>query len=138
MSRVSATKFFKFEAAHYLPGYDGPCGKLHGHSYKLEVETGSKGIFFISAVDDPYIDAMVIDFRDLKDVVRMVIVDRLDHTNLNDLDIEGFPGYMPTAENMVVWIAESLDTHFMDDQTVQIIRVRLWETSTSYVEIFLP
>ncbi|MBR6908475.1 6-carboxytetrahydropterin synthase, partial [bacterium] len=34
---LTVTKIFKFEAAHWLPFYDGACHNLHGHSYKLEV-----------------------------------------------------------------------------------------------------
>ncbi|MDE7148907.1 MAG: 6-carboxytetrahydropterin synthase, partial [Bacteroidales bacterium] len=35
--RLSVTKIFRFEMAHALPDYDGPCAHLHGHSYRLEV-----------------------------------------------------------------------------------------------------
>ena len=28
-------KEFEFDAAHYLPEYNGKCERLHGHTYKL-------------------------------------------------------------------------------------------------------
>lgn len=37
MSVIRLTKEFKFEMAHALPGYDGPCRHIHGHSYELYV-----------------------------------------------------------------------------------------------------
>jgi len=34
---MRVTRHEEFETAHLLPGYNGPCGNLHGHSYKIEV-----------------------------------------------------------------------------------------------------
>ena len=31
-------KEFEFDAAHYLPSYNGKCEHLHGHTYKLVVK----------------------------------------------------------------------------------------------------
>lgn len=31
-------KEFEFDAAHYLPEYNGKCERLHGHTYKLVVK----------------------------------------------------------------------------------------------------
>ena len=80
---------FRFEAAHHLPRHEGKCRELHGHSYELVV-----------AVERPVdkISGMVIDFSDLKRVVRREVVDKLDHRCVNDV-IDN-----PTAENMASWI----------------------------------
>ncbi|HEX3048027.1 MAG TPA: 6-carboxytetrahydropterin synthase, partial [Bacillota bacterium] len=34
-------KQFTFDSAHYLPGYDGKCKNMHGHTWRVEV--GIKG-----------------------------------------------------------------------------------------------
>ncbi|RLG17037.1 6-carboxytetrahydropterin synthase QueD [Nanoarchaeota archaeon] len=76
MTTMMVVKQFKFEAAHFLPGYNGKCGSVHGHSYLLEV--GVKG-----EVNDE--TGMVMDFSRLKEVVSQEIIDVLDHSFLNVL-----------------------------------------------------
>ena len=60
-STVRVRRRFRFEAAHRLPRHPGKCRELHGHSYEL-----------IVVVDRPVEpeSGMVIDFSDLKQVVR--------------------------------------------------------------------
>jgi len=114
---------FKFEAAHYLPRYDGPCGQMHGHSYKLQV-----GV--VGNVNPE--NGMVLDFGKLKETVNVLLIQHLDHTCLNEItSYLGFPADMPTAENMVVWIAERLSAPFQKDG-LQLEFVKLWETDTSF------
>ncbi len=114
--KVSVTKLFEFEACHHLPNYNGACSRNHGHSYKLEVEIEGE-------VDK--ISGMVMDFSLLKQVVKTNIIDKFDHQDLNTFyDI-------PTAEVMVVDIFRLLQGCTKD----KIIRVRLYETSTSYAEM---
>ena len=79
----------RFEAAHRLPRHDGKCRELHGHSYEVVVSVER-------AVDES--SGMVIDFSDLKQIVRREVIDKLDHRCVNDL-IDN-----PTAENMAEWI----------------------------------
>ena len=109
--RVKAT--FDFEAAHRLPRHPGKCKDLHGHSYHLVV-----------SVDRPVAgdSGMAIDFSDLKTVVRREVVDRLDHTFINDL-IDN-----PTAEVMAVWIWNALRLPLPG-----IAEVELWETRSCAV-----
>jgi len=59
---IRITKEFKFEMAHALKGYDGPCKNIHGHSYELMVT-----ILGYPVVDEssPKL-GMVMDFGDLK------------------------------------------------------------------------
>ncbi|MBV8546671.1 MAG: 6-carboxytetrahydropterin synthase [Acidobacteria bacterium] len=91
-----------FSAAHRLnnPKYDadwnrrvyGKCDnpRGHGHNYVIHVSVKGK------------IDAetgMVIDLKVLKDVVRRRVIDRVDHTNLNE-DVDFLQGVIPTAENL--------------------------------------
>ena len=69
---------FNFETAHALYGYDGKCKNIHGHSYKL----------FVTVKGSPILDSsnpkfgMVIDFGDIKKIVRAEVVDQFDHAIL--------------------------------------------------------
>lgn len=109
MSRV-----FSFEAAHQLEWHSGACKNLHGHSYRLEVTVGGD-------VDD---NGVVIDFADLQRVVESEIIDRFDHTYLNDL----LPN--PTAELIAADIWQRLSDAGLTPE-----RIVLWETENSKVEI---
>lgn len=115
---ITVTKVFEFEASHYLPEYEGPCQNLHGHSYKLEVEVSGPPL------EKGSYPSMVCDFKDLKTVVTQRILRVFDHNHLNKF----FD--LPTAENMVEWIVKELRSIFDNC----LVRVRLWETSSSYAE----
>jgi len=125
--KITVVKEFSFEAAHYLPGYNGPCARLHGHSYRLFIG--------ITGKVDP-VTGMVIDFSILKRGVTDSIISQLDHSSLNDVDIPGFPTAMPTAENMVEWIVDVLHgkSQFYCRMFYWLSFVRLYETPTSYAE----
>ena len=115
---VSVTKEFTFDSCHQLLAYNGPCERLHGHTYKLQVTI--KGT--------PDHRGMVLDSKDLKKVCNEKIVDILDHYNLNDkLD------FNTTAENMVVYFYDVIKD-FCEDKEYSVVCVRLWETPTSYAE----
>ncbi len=112
--RTRVTRSFTFEAAHFLPWHPGRCRNLHGHSYRLEVS--------VAGDLDP--NGIVIDFADLAAVVRREVIERFDHTYLNDL----LPN--PTAELLAQTIWASLE-----DAGMSLCRLRLWETADSSVEI---
>ena len=85
-------KQFTFDAAHSLPNvHEGhKCKRVHGHTYQLKV-----------FVEGPLQQKLewVMDFTDIKDVVRPVVKE-LDHYYMNDI-----PGLEnPTCENIAVWI----------------------------------
>lgn len=119
---TTVTKIFMFEACHKLPHYDGACHNLHGHSYKLEVTVGG------DIVTNPNHSkcGMIIDFKDLKQIVKEVAVDKYDHSYLNDY----FEN--PTAEIMVNKIAEDIMSKLPNG--VYLVSCKLWETATSYAE----
>jgi 6-pyruvoyltetrahydropterin/6-carboxytetrahydropterin synthase len=92
------TKEFKFEAAHRLPHHDGPCRDLHGHSYKLILET--RGDLIGSGPKS----GMVVDYGDISKVVKPFLVEKLDHKFLNDsTGLEN-----TTAECLSQWIYQIL------------------------------
>lgn len=119
---IVVTKLFEFEACHHLPHYDGACHNIHGHSYKLEVTVSGQ----VSKNENDPKCGMIIDFKDLKAIVKSVAVDKYDHSNLNEF----FPN--PTAEIMVKQIAVDIMSKL--PQGVYLMSCKLWETSTSYAE----
>ena len=119
---ITVTKRYGFEACHHLPHYVGACHNLHGHSYKLDVTVGGS---VIKDQTNPKC-GMIIDFKDLKQIVKEVAVDKYDHSNLNDF----FEN--PTAEIMVKTIA--CDIIGKLPKGVHLISVKLWETESSYAE----
>lgn len=93
---VSLWKEFRFEAAHVLPHMPPghKCGRLHGHSFHLEVHLEGP-------VDND--TGMLLDYADIKQAFAP-LESQLDHRYLNDL-----PGLEnPTSENIVRWIWERL------------------------------
>lgn len=71
------SKEFSFDMAHLLDGHDGKCQNLHGHTYKLQVEIW---VIYMSLRKK----AMVIDFSDLKSIVKKSILDPMDHAFIYD------------------------------------------------------
>lgn len=124
---LTVTKIFEFEAAHFLPEYEGKCHNLHGHTYKLEITLSGSPVNISKANNNKhYLDEghMVCDFGDIKRIVNTSVIDSLDHSELNEFVS------IPTAENLVHWIKDRLFVHFGS----KLYSIRLWETSTSYAE----
>lgn len=108
-----------FDAAHYLPGYDGKCANMHGHRWNYAVT-----INVARTVPLPE-SGMFVDFGDVKDVAK-----QLDHTLLNDL----FD--MPTAEMIVAWMAfEIAAIGSIPPESCVIVQV--WESPTCSVTYFV-
>ena len=145
MSNIRITKQFSFETGHALYGYDGKCRNVHGHSYKLSVTVIGSPIDDNSHVKF----GMVIDFSDLKKVVKEEIVDVFDHATvfnkntphvelakeLSDRDHNVLlVNYQPTSEMMVIDFAEKIKNRL--PQNIQLHSLKLQETATSYAEWF--
>lgn len=119
--RVMVSKEFTFDAAHHLHCYEGKCKNLHGHTYKV--------VFGVSGYVDDL--GIVVDFGDLKQIWKDKIEKYLDHRYLN----ETLPPMNTTAENMVVWIFEQMESSLKEYEEVRTEFVRLYETPTSYAEV---
>jgi len=144
MAKIRVTKRFHFEMAHALFQYDGLCKNIHGHSYNLHVTI----IGEIKEEPGHPKDGMVLDFGELKKVVKSKVVDRFDHALMvNSLfphsQIEMLKkttnrilvvDFQPTSENIVAYIAKILQQHLSSD--VSLFSIRLYETVTSYSEWF--
>lgn len=142
MALIRVTKEFRFEMAHALWNYDGPCRNVHGHSYILYVT------FAGEPMNDPENprNGMVLDFGDLKKIVRESIVDRLDHALMVSgqapaATVESYrqhfgnvivSSYQPTCENLVADIAAMLITKAPEGSFLH--SIKLYETATAYAE----
>lgn len=145
MGNIRITKQFNFETGHALYGYDGKCRNVHGHSYKLSV----------TVIGNPITDTghvklgMVIDFSDLKKIVKEEIVDIFDHAtvfNKNTPHVELakelmerghnviLADYQPTSENMVIDFAAKIKARL--PVGIQLHSLKLQETDTSFAEWF--
>jgi 6-pyruvoyltetrahydropterin/6-carboxytetrahydropterin synthase len=105
------TREFVFDSAHRLEWEPGKCKQLHGHTYRLQVSVEGK-------LNE---NGIIINFTELKDIVKKKILDELDHKYLNELISN------PTAENIVLWIWDKLKSDF------NLYEVKLWETPTCFV-----
>ena len=143
MSKIRITKQFSFETGHALYGYDGKCKNVHGHSYKLSVTVIGTPILDQSNVKF----GMVIDFSDLKKIVREEIVDLFDHATVfnkntphvelaEELKKRGhhviLVDYQPTSENMVVDFAKKISDRLPKD--ILLHSLKLQETESSFDE----
>jgi 6-pyruvoyltetrahydropterin/6-carboxytetrahydropterin synthase len=145
MSTIRITKQFSFETGHALYGYDGKCKNVHGHSYKLSVTVCGSPISDSNNVKF----GMVIDFSDLKKIVKEEIVDLFDHATVfnqntphvelaKELKDRGhhviLVDYQPTSEMMVIDFAEKIISRLSGD--VKLHSLKLQETETSFAEWF--
>jgi 6-pyruvoyltetrahydropterin/6-carboxytetrahydropterin synthase len=117
---LSVTKIMEFEAAHFLEGHKGKCKNLHGHTYKLEITVGS-------SYNEYMLNGMIIDFGDLKEIMKEMVDKYFDHCYIN----VWFDG-LPTAERMVLWIKNYIQSRLLPRN--KLLAVKLWETSNSYAE----
>ena len=145
MSNIRITKQFSFETGHALYGYDGKCKNVHGHSYRLYVTVIGKPISDNSNVKY----GMVIDFGDLKKIVKEEIVDVFDHAtvfNKNTPHVELakeledrdhnvlLVNYQPTSEMMVIDFASKIKKRLHSN--IELFSLKLQETATSFAEWF--
>jgi len=125
--QLSITKIVKFDAAHYLPEYNGKCQRLHGHTWKVEVEVRLAD----NQSYDPDKDKMLLDFSKFKTIINDQVLNQLDHSYLNDPKLYPDLDY-PSAENLVLWIRGRIRMGLPD--FVTLTRVRVWESDDSYAE----
>jgi 6-pyruvoyltetrahydropterin/6-carboxytetrahydropterin synthase len=141
-SVIRVTKEFPFEMAHVLWKYDGLCRNVHGHSYRLFVTLAG------TPVDDPENpkNGMVIDFTDLKSIVKKEIVNVFDHSvvvsrKFDKEKTEMFSkmfgntvlvDYQPTCENLISDFAGRISSHLPPG--VMLHNLKLYETATSFAE----
>lgn len=144
MTTIRISKEFTFDMAHALLGYDGLCKNIHGHSYTLVVTVIGSPI----SDDNSPKNGMLIDFKDLKHIIKQQIIDRFDHAlvlnsdspkDLVDMLMKNYDkiillNYQPTTENMIADMA--LQISALIPSNLKLFSLRLRETPSSYAEWF--
>ena len=130
--KVKVSRKAHFNAAHrlFLPEWDdarneavfGKCNNpyYHGHNYELIVS--------VTGDIDPK-TGMVIDMKELKDLIRSEVEDAFDHKNLN-VQVPEFKSLNPTAENIAVVIWDKLRPHIVAEHELEVV---LYETPRNFV-----
>ncbi len=126
----SVTKRIDFCYGHRLMDYDGVCKHPHGHNAVAEVEVRTDTL-------DPR--NMVMDFSDIKRVVKGWIDRELDHKMILRHDdplvalLEGIgePIFKLDSNPTVERIAR-LVYDVSREQGIPVVRVTVWETPTSW------
>lgn len=101
----------------------GPHG--HGHNYMVEVT--------LQGDPDP-VTGMVLDLKELKQILNREIVEPYDHRFLN-YEVPPFDRVVPTPENIAIDIWNRLAPHFARDRC-KLHAVRVYETPDLYVDYF--
>ena len=109
-----------FAAAHHLRGYGGPCARVHGHNYRVQVTVAG------AQLDQ---QGMLIDFGQLKSICAEVIGE-LDHTDLNQHPV--FAAANPSSENLARHIFGQIAGQ-LKGSGVCLAAVTVWESDTSRV-----
>jgi 6-pyruvoyltetrahydropterin/6-carboxytetrahydropterin synthase len=132
------TKEVTFDAAHLLYDHAGLCKNLHGHTYKLQVSLQSAS---------RNSQGMVVDFAEVKSLIQKNILDIFDHSFIcnqqseidmqiayvlerNKMKIAYFDGNA-TAESMA-----SLFKELLEESLPFRVAIKLWETPTSFAEVY--
>lgn len=138
---ISVTKIFRFETAHAIFGYEGPCKHIHGHSYVLHVTVASSELSQDDYIEKP---GFVVDFKILKKIVQESIVHKLDHRLIlskdyvnanislkNQQNLEVWE-MEPSAENILLFSKKEIEQALPKD--IKLVKLRLYETADSFAE----
>ena len=109
-----------FDAAHALRNYEGPCERLHGHTWKVQVFLKGEKLKK---------EGFLLDFKEIKSALKEILKD-FDHYNLNE--IKYFKKQNPTSENVAKTIYELLSKKFSN-----LSKVTVWESGTTSASFML-
>jgi len=128
MAIIELSKRFRFEASHVLRNPDwsdeknyrvfGKCARPNGHGHNYEL------LVILRGEVDPE-TGMLIELKQLKDLVNRHVIDQVDHYHLN-LDVPFLNGIIPTAENLCIAFYRELEKVIPNDILCE---VQLWETA---------
>ena len=105
----------------------GACNNPHGHGHNYDVEVEVRGNA------DPK-SGMVMNLRDLKDLIDRYVVDVADHRSL-DHDVPFMKGRISTTENLAIAIWEELGPRLPHGA---LHRIRIRESENNAVEYTGP
>jgi 6-pyruvoyltetrahydropterin/6-carboxytetrahydropterin synthase len=142
MDNIRLTGEFRFEMAHSLWNYDGPCRNIHGHSYKLNVTVIGQP----REEESHPKNGMVIDFSDLEKIINENIISYFDHSVVINsaadrpelketsrmFDKFYIVDYQPTCENLLVYIVKKINDKLPSG--IKLFSAKLRETETTSAE----
>jgi 6-pyruvoyltetrahydropterin/6-carboxytetrahydropterin synthase len=104
----------------------GPAANPHGHGHNYVVEVTLEG-------DPDPVTGMVIDLKDLKQLLEEEILAPMDHRFLNH-EVKPFDTVIPTPENIARQIWRRLEGP-LSNLNAKLAKVRLFETPDLYVDV---
>ena len=105
-----------FDAAHFIEDYPGKCSREHGHRWDVEVLLEGKTLGGLN---------MLVDFGEVKRLLKVLIDERLDHYQLNKSLGERCVTAEFLARWFYAWLAEPC-TQF--EPEVKLVCVTIWES----------
>jgi 6-pyruvoyltetrahydropterin/6-carboxytetrahydropterin synthase len=136
---VFVSRHEHFNAAHklYNPKWSaekneevfGPCANSNWHGHNFEIIVTVKG--------DPDPDTgFVVDLKKLSRLIRLEIIEKVDHKNLN-LDVDFMSGKMASTENLVIEFWQILNGRLSSiSSTAELHCIKLYETPRNFVEYY--
>ncbi len=132
---VFLTRKIEFSAAHRYdnPAFSpeenrrvfGKCNNAHGHGHNYTLEVTVAG-------EPNAVTGMVMDLKDLKDLLEREIMQRMDHRNLN-VEVPELAGKIPTCENIALVIWNLLEPKI---PAGRLHRVRLYESDDLFADCY--
>jgi 6-pyruvoyltetrahydropterin/6-carboxytetrahydropterin synthase len=105
----------------------GAAANPHGHGHNYVVDITMEG--------DPHpVTGMVLDLKELKEIVNREVIAVYDHRFLN-YEVQPFDRVVPTAENIAMDIWNRLEPH-LAKEAGRLHAVRVYETADLFVDYF--
>src|ERR1700683_753088 len=131
---IRITRKIEFSAAHFYHNPNlsaeenrrifGKCNNPHGHGHNYVLEVT------IAGQPDPT-TGMVLDLKELKDILQTEVMERMDHRHLN-YEVPELAGQIPTCENIAAVIWKLLEPKI---KSGKLDRVRLYESPELFVDV---
>lgn len=136
---ISVSRKEHFNAAHklYNPSWSkernvevfGPCANENWHGHNFELIVSVKGI-------PDQQTGFVIDLKKLSDLIKVEILDKVDHMNLN-LDVPFMSGKIASCENLVIAFWNILQDRVVTiAPNAKLSHIRLYETPRNFVDYY--
>ncbi len=133
---IRVTRKIEFSAAHFYHNPNlsveenrrifGKCSNLHGHGHNYTVEVT------VAGEADPA-TGMVLNLKELKEILEREICDRMDHRHLN-YEVPELAGQIPTCENLAAVIWRLVEPKISQGR---LDRVRVYESPEIFAECTL-
>lgn len=130
---IRITRKVEFSASHFYHNPDlsveenrrifGKCNNPHGHGHNYTLEVTVAG-------EPDTVTGMILDLKELKEVLNREVMERMDHRHLN-YEVPELAGKIPTCENIATVIWNLLESKITRGQ---LDRVRVYESPDLYAE----